>query len=82
MDCAGQGCGCHQESRVIKNARMSEADKIKNVIIQNMQKLCVHCANGDVEHNCPLRQISQQVSNIRGVPVMVNAEFRGIIIAA
>lgn len=57
---------------------MSELEKKKKFIIRNLQKLCAHCVSG-VEHNCPLQTISQEVSNIRGVPLIVNAEFKGVI---
>ena len=59
---------------------MSEAQKIKNVINQNMHRLCAHCASGNHNHRCPLQQISQQLDRLRGVPLMVNGEFRGMLI--
>jgi nitrate reductase beta subunit len=58
---------------------MSELEKTKNVIIQNMQRLCAHCANGNFPHSCPVQQLSKQIENIRGVPLIVNNEFRGVI---
>ncbi len=59
---------------------MLEIEEIKQVINQNMHRLCAHCANGNVDHDCPLQKIFQQVSSISGVPLMVNGEFRGMII--
>lgn len=57
---------------------MSELEKTKNTIIQNIQRLCAHCMSGQV-HNCPVKNISEQISSIRGIPLIVNDEFRGII---
>ncbi|MEK7651796.1 MAG: hypothetical protein AAB351_01120 [Patescibacteria group bacterium] len=57
---------------------MSELEKTKNIIIKNIQRLCAHCVNG-VEHDCPVRKITEQISGIRGVPLIVNDEFRGVI---
>ena len=58
---------------------MSEAELIKNTIINNMQKLCAHCANGQHNHKCPLQSISDQIRQIKGIPLIVNDEFKGII---
>jgi len=58
---------------------MSELELIKSTIINNVQKLCAHCVNGNYEHVCPLQGISQQIAGIKGVPLIVNDEFRGII---
>lgn len=58
---------------------MSELELIKNRIIDNVQRLCAHCVNGNIEHHCPLQQISEQIASIKGVPLIVNDEFRGII---
>lgn len=58
---------------------MSELELIKNTIIVNVQRLCAHCVSGNVNHQCPLRQISEQIAGIKGVPLIVNDEFRGII---
>jgi nitrate reductase beta subunit len=57
---------------------MSELEQTKNTIIQNIQRLCAHCVNGQA-HDCPIRKISEQVSLIRGIPLIVNDEFRGVI---
>lgn len=57
---------------------MSELEKSKNTIIQNIQRLCAHCVNGQ-KHDCPVQKISEQISSIRGIPLIVNDEFRGLI---
>ena len=54
-------------------------ENIKTVILQNMHRLCAHCVNGDHTHECPLKNISAQISGIKGVPLIVNDEFRGMI---
>ena len=59
---------------------MSELESLKTTIINNVQRLCAHCVNGNTEHQCPLRQISNQIANLKGIPLIVNDEFRGIII--
>ena len=58
---------------------MSELEKKKISIIQNIQNLCAHCANGNYQHDCPIKKIAEQISNIRGIPLIVNDEFRGVI---
>ncbi len=58
---------------------MSELEKTKNLIIQNIQRLCAHCMNGNVNHECPMQKISDQIASIHGVPLIVNDEFRGVI---
>lgn len=58
---------------------MSEMESIKSIIIQNVQRLCAHCMNGNHDHNCPVQKIAEQVVGIKGVPLIVNDEFRGII---
>jgi len=58
---------------------MSEFESIKNTIIQNITRLCAHCVNGNHQHNCPIRHINEEVLNIKGVPLIVNDEFRGVI---
>ncbi len=57
---------------------MSELEKTKNFIVQNMHKLCAHCMTG-TPHDCPIQKISQEVLDIQGVPLIVNAEFKGVI---
>jgi hypothetical protein len=58
---------------------MSELEKTKSIILKNMQRLCAHCANGNFPHQCPVQQLSAQIEQIRGVPLIVNSEFRGVI---
>lgn len=58
---------------------MSELEKIKNLLIHDMQKLCAHCVNGNLPHNCPVKHISDEIARIRGVPLIVNNEFKGVI---
>ena len=58
---------------------MSEFENIKSTILKNINRLCAHCVNG-VEHDCPMQKISAQISGIKGIPLIVNDEFKGIII--
>lgn len=58
---------------------MSELEKTKDIIIQNIQRLCAHCVNGNLNHDCPVQKLKEQIANIRGVPLIVNDEFRGVI---
>lgn len=58
---------------------MSEADKIKNSLLESIHMLCAHCVNGNTNHQCALKNIYEQVSRINGLPLMVNNEFRGMI---
>jgi nitrate reductase beta subunit len=78
MECSGQSSWCNKKPG-IERLHMSEAELIKNTIINNMQKLCAHCVNGNLNHNCPLHIISEQIKKISGVPLIVNNEFKGII---
>jgi hypothetical protein len=61
---------------------MPEIEKIKQAINQNMHRLCAHCASGNASHSCPLQKIFREVSSLQGVPLMVNGEFRGMIISS
>ncbi len=81
MDSARKGRRGNQEFRRLAywKAYMSEVESIKKIIVQNMSKLRVHCNNGNHQHNCPLKQISEQIKRIHGKRVIVNDEFRGII---
>ena len=58
---------------------MSELEKTKLSIIENIHKLCAHCTNGNMNHTCPVQKLSREVEAIRGVPLLVNDEFRGVI---
>jgi hypothetical protein len=57
---------------------MSDLELSKNNILRQLQSLCAHCANGRA-HNCPVQRIALQVKAIRGVPLIVNNEFRGVL---
>lgn len=58
---------------------MSELERTKITIIKNMRRLCAHCANGNFPHNCPVQQITAQIAQIKGIPLIVNSEFKGVI---
>lgn len=59
---------------------MSELQKIKYSILSQLRGLCAHCVTrSQKEHRCPVREISARVDAIRGVPLIVNSEFKGIL---
>jgi len=58
---------------------MSEFEIKKIQILKELQGLCAHCACGNSNHRCIVREIADRVESIRGVPLMVSGEFKGII---
>ena len=59
---------------------MSELQKIKFNLVHQLKGLCAHCATGSVHsHMCPIQEISARIESIRGVPLMVNNEFKGVL---
>lgn len=57
---------------------MSPLELSKKEIVKQLQKLCAHCANGRV-HSCPIEPLTIRIQAIRGVPLMVNNEFKGVL---
>ena len=57
---------------------MSPLELSKKEIVQQLQKLCAHCANERV-HDCPIQPLAVRIQAIRGVPLMVNNEFKGVL---
>lgn len=59
---------------------MNEMLKIKKQILSELRGLCAHCATGsDKPHHCPVQEISARVESIRGVPLIVNSQFKGVL---
>lgn len=59
---------------------MSEIEKTKYNILHELKRLCAHCSSGTHRpHNCPVQQIALRVSQLRGVPLVVNSEFCGLL---
>jgi len=59
---------------------MSELQKQKMNIISQLSGLCAHCSTGSrLDHRCPVREISVRVQALRGVPLIVNNEFKGVL---
>ena len=59
---------------------MSEMQKIKQNIVSQLSGLCAHCATGGrQDHRCPVREISARVQALRGVPLIVNSQFKGVL---
>ncbi|HYE22194.1 MAG TPA: hypothetical protein VD998_01240 [Verrucomicrobiae bacterium] len=57
---------------------MSEFEKQKNNIAQQIRGLCAHCSNG-IEHNCQLAGLAKQIDQLSGVPLIVNDRFNGLL---
>lgn len=57
---------------------MSDLELTKKEILAKLQKLCAHCAYKR-KHVCNVQRISLQVKAFRGIPLIVNNEFRGVI---
>jgi hypothetical protein len=54
----------------------------KNLIILQLRKLCAHCSTGSsVVHKCPVQTVTREIQAIRGVPLIVNNEFKGVVCA-
>lgn len=59
---------------------MSELQKIKHQIVGQLRGLCAHCSTGsNIHHRCPVQEISARIESIKGVPLMVNNEFKGVL---
>lgn len=56
---------------------MSEFEKQKYTVINQLKSLCAHCRN-EVQHECKLHKIVSEVSGLVGVPLIVNDRFNGI----
>jgi hypothetical protein len=57
---------------------MSELELSKLHILHQLRSLCAHCGSG-LTHTCPLQDIIARIEEIRGVPLLVNNEFRGVL---
>ncbi|MDE2312109.1 MAG: hypothetical protein KGJ93_03430 [Patescibacteria group bacterium] len=59
---------------------MSELQKQKLNILSQLRGLCAHCACGSQKsHRCPVQEISVRIQSLRGVPLIVNNEFKGVL---
>ncbi len=59
---------------------MSEMELTKENIVKQLRKLCAHCSSGSaLQHRCAVRELALRVQAIRGVPLIVNDEFRGVL---
>ncbi len=57
---------------------MSELELTKRDIINKLSRLCAHCATGR-KHACTVQRLAQQVKAFKGIPLIVNNEFKGVI---
>lgn len=59
---------------------MSELQKQKLYIVSQLRGLCAHCSSGgNRTHRCPVQEISVRVQSLRGVPLIVNSQFKGVL---
>lgn len=59
---------------------MSELEQKKYNIVGQLRSLCAHCSTGSNRpHRCPVQEILCRVSALRGVPLIVNNEFKGVL---
>ena len=59
---------------------MSELEKVKNNIVFQLRGLCAHCATQNPRlHHCPPQELTARVQAIKGVPLIVNNEFKGVL---
>ncbi len=57
---------------------MSDLELSKKNILTQLQGLCAHCANHRA-HTCPIKRIALEIKAIRGIPLIVNNEFKGVL---
>jgi len=58
---------------------MSEVEKVKQNIVNQLTGLCAHCACGRTDdHACPIKPLALRVQSLTGVPLIVNSEFKGV----
>lgn len=59
---------------------MSELEQKKLNIVSQLHSLCAHCSCGSLRpHRCPVSEISARIESLRGVPLIVNNEFKGVL---
>lgn len=59
---------------------MSEFEKQKVNITNQIKGLCAHCATGS-QHKCRVQSLAEEVAKLSGVPLMVNDRFSGLLLA-
>ena len=59
---------------------MSEFEKQKSNITNQIKGLCAHCSMG-TPHQCRVQRIAEEVAKLSGVPLMVNDRFSGLLLA-
>jgi len=57
---------------------MSEFEKQKHYIANQVKGLCAHCSNG-TPHQCRVQNLAQEISQLSGVPLIVNDKFTGLL---
>lgn len=74
MDCTGQS---RRGNKAI-GINMSELEKTKYNAIDNLKKLCARCSQ-DLEHNCRIGELINQIRGLSGIPVIVNDKLRHLV---
>lgn len=59
---------------------MSEFEKQKFNITEQIKGLCAHCASGR-PHQCRVQRIAEEVAKLNGVPLIVNSRFSGLLLS-
>lgn len=57
---------------------MSEFEQQKFNIVSQVKGLCAHCSSG-TQHECKVQTLAQQISQLSGVPLIVNDKFTGLL---
>ena len=59
---------------------MSEFEKRKANITNQIKGLCAHCASGIPHNRCRVQSLADEVARLSGVPLMVNDRFSGLLL--
>ncbi|OGE75983.1 MAG: hypothetical protein A3C85_00790 [Candidatus Doudnabacteria bacterium RIFCSPHIGHO2_02_FULL_48_21] len=57
---------------------MSELEQTKYNAIDNLKRLCARCSE-NLEHTCRIQNLIQEISGLRGIPVIVNDKLRHLV---
>ncbi|MBX4188203.1 MAG: hypothetical protein KW793_03670 [Candidatus Doudnabacteria bacterium] len=60
---------------------MSEFERRKKSITNQVKGLCAHCSNG-LSHKCKVQTIAEEIASLNGVPLIVNDRFTGLLLAS
>lgn len=57
---------------------MTQLDKTKYEAISVLKNLCARCKEGKL-HTCPVQQVTKQIQELNGVPVIVNTKLYHVV---